>query len=417
MDFIADLHLHGRYSRACSKNLSIANLEKYARIKGLNLLGTADFTHPEWIKELKGNLEDDGSGFLKTKTGFDFVLSTEISLIYTQDNVGRRVHHVVLAPNFDVVNQITEELLKHGRVDYDGRPIFKIPSPDFVEKMRSISPDVEVIPAHIWTPWFGMLGSKSGFDSLKDCFLDQSKHIHAIETGLSSDPEMNYRIKELDNRAIVSFSDSHSYWPHRIGREATIFDIQPSYKSLISAIRENNVKSTIEFWPHEGKYHYDGHRACNVVMSPKDSLSQNKICPVCKKELTVGVAHRVEELADRDEGEKPNTAKPYVHLLPLAELISGIQGGSVTSKKNMATYDNMIKEHTNEMNILLHTPREELLKTVDERIVDTIIRNRNEKIKMKPGYDGVYGVPIFDDSKEILESKPIPKTQMSLSDY
>ncbi|MFP4112717.1 MAG: endonuclease Q family protein, partial [Candidatus Woesearchaeota archaeon] len=290
MEIISDLHLHGKYSRACSKNLSIANLEKYGRIKGLNLLGTADFTHPEWIKELKTNLTEDETGFLKTKTGFNFLLTTEISLIYTDKGKGRRVHHVLFAPSFDVVSQITEELLKHGRIDYDGRPIFKIPSPDFTEKMKEISKDIEIIPAHIWTPWFGMLGSKSGFDSLKDCFDDQAKNIHAIETGLSSDPEMNWRIKELDNKAIVSFSDSHSYWPHRIGREATIFDIKPAYKSLIGSIRENNVKSTVEFWPDEGKYHYDGHRNCNVVMHPKESLKNNNICPVCKKPLTIGEA-------------------------------------------------------------------------------------------------------------------------------
>jgi uncharacterized protein (TIGR00375 family) len=422
-EFIADLHIHGKYSRACSKNLSIENLEKYGKIKGLNLIGTGDFTHPEWIKELKSNLTEDETGFLKTKTGYNFILQTEISLIYTQGNKGRRVHQVVLAPDFDTVDQITETLLKYGRVDYDGRPIFKIPSPDFVELMKEINEDIEIIPAHIWTPWFGMLGSKSGFNSLKECFLEKSNKIHAIETGLSSDPEMNWRIKELDNKAIISASDSHSFWPHRIGREATVFDIKASYKDLTNSLKNNTIKSTIEFWPHEGKYHYDGHRACGIVMDPKEAIKHNNICPVCKKPLTIGVAHRVEELANRDEGKESPNAKPNTHVIPIAEVISGVMGQSVTSKKTFETYYNLINKFNNEINILFNASHEDLAKTVDQKIADAIIKNRNEKINFNPGYDGVYGEPIFDESTKNRQKElknEIPKiigAQKSLVDF
>jgi len=224
MKIISDLHMHSRYSRACSKDLSIKTLEKYAKIKGVNLLGTSDFAHPEWIKELKSELIEDSSGVLKTKNGFPFILSNELSLMYTDLGKGRKVHNVILAPNFEVVDQITDELKKRGRIDYDGRPIFKIPCPEFVEMLHSISKDIEIIPAHIWTPWFGMFGMSSGFNSLKDAFQEKVKSIHAIETGLSSDPVMNWRIKELDKISLLSFSDSHSYWPWRLGREATVFD-------------------------------------------------------------------------------------------------------------------------------------------------------------------------------------------------
>jgi len=334
MKIISDLHIHSRYSRACSKQISIANLEKYAKIKGLGLLGTGDFQHPEWQKELKQELTDDGTGIAKTKNGFSFVYSTEVSLMYT-DGRGRRVHLVALAPNMEIVSQVTEALGKRGRLDYDGRPIFKIPCPEFVEIMREISPDIEVIPAHIWTPWFGLFGSMSGFDSMIEAFKDQAKHIHAIETGLSSDPPMNWRLSQLENRQIVSFSDSHSFWPWRLGRESTILDLKKlTYPAVLKAIRTGEgLKETIEFFPEEGKYHYDGHRNCNVCLSPQEAKKLNNICPVCKKPLTIGVVHRVDELADKPEGYKPKNAKPFRHLIPLSELISAGVGSGIATQK------------------------------------------------------------------------------------
>src|SRR3990167_801139 len=272
MNVIADLHLHSRFARACSKDITLQNLEKFAKLKGINLLGTGDFQHQKWITELKSQLKDNGTGILRTKTNYPFVLQTELSLIYSQDGKGRRVHNVVLAPNFEVADQIVEYLSKKGRLDYDGRPIFKIPCPEFTEALKEISPEIEVIPAHAWTPYFSVFGSMSGFDSLQAAFLDQTKHIKAIETGLSSDPEMNWRLSKLDGITLISSSDAHSYWPWRIGREATVFDMKElSYKELIRAIRDNKVVETLEFNPQEGKYHFDGHRACGVCLSPRES--------------------------------------------------------------------------------------------------------------------------------------------------
>lgn len=392
---IADLHIHSRYSRACSTQINIENLEKYARIKGINLLGTGDFTHPSWYKELKEKLKEEDS-ILKTKNNFNFIWQTEISLIYTQGDKGRRVHLVVLAPDSKAVDQIISYLGKKGRLDYDGRPIFKIPCPEFTEEMKKIDERIEIIPAHIWTPWFSVFGSNSGFNSLKDCFQDQVKNIHAIETGLSSDPAMNWRISGLDGKAIVSFSDMHSFWPWRMGREATIFDIEPTYNNLIKAIRNKKIKETIEVDPAYGKYHYDGHRACNIVFSPQESKKHNNICPVCKNKLTIGVENRVEELADRPVGFKPENAIPFKSIIPLSELIS------LTTKKAIATqavwneYYKLV-DGKSEFDILLNTPLEELKKRVSMELAELIMRNRNGKIKVKPGYDGVYGVPLLSD--------------------
>ena len=414
--FIADLHIHSRFARACSKKTDIQLLEKYAKIKGLHVLGTGDVQHPLWLKELKQELkEKDGLAF--TKTGFPFVLQTELSLIYTQDNKGRRVHVVLLLPNFDAVDQLVEVLSKRGRLDYDGRPIFKIPLPELVEIVRNIDERIEIIPAHAWTPWFGVFGSMSGFDSLKEAFQDQTKHIHAIETGLSSDPPMNWRLKELDNISLVSFSDAHSFWPWRIGREATIFNVNDlTYDNLIKSIRSNRNLETIEFFPEEGKYHFDGHRNCNVCLSPKESKKLGHICPVCKKPLTLGVAYRVERLADRETGKKPDNAKSFKSLIPLMELISAGTKSAVTSQKNWKIFNELIKKFSNEFNILLKSPINELNSVAGERIAGYIERNRSQNIKFQPGYDGEYGKPIFDEESEIKKSNVKP-SQKSLVDF
>ncbi len=400
MNIIADLHLHSRFAQACSKHTTIPLLEKSARIKGLNLLGTGDFTHPIWIKELKEQLSPvpEREGIFQTATGFPFMLTTELSFIYTHNKRGRKVHLCVFAPSFEIVDQITHELLKVGRVDYDGRPIFGMSCHDFVERMKAISSDIEIIPAHIWTPYFGVFGSKSGFDSLKDCFGDQIKHIRAVETGLSSDPGMNWRVKELDNYQLVSFSDAHSSQPWRIGREATVFEGKTgSYNEIINAVRTGEgLKSTLEFWPEEGIYHYDGHSACNVCMSPKESRKIGKICPACKKEMTIGVAHRVEELAEREEGFRGKNAKPYSHLIPLTEIISKAYGKGITTKKVADIYQESLKAGANELDILMSVSAEKLAKHCHRALVELIIKNRNEKIAFKPGFDGVYGEPIIE---------------------
>jgi uncharacterized protein (TIGR00375 family) len=419
MQYITDLHIHSRFSRATSKNLTLANLEKYAKMKGVNLLGTGDFMHPEWQKELKQELTDDGTGIYRTKSGFPFVLSVEISLMYRQDNKGRRVHIVLLAPSMDVVDQITAYFKSFARVDYDGRPIFGKSAIEVTKTLKAISEDIEIIPAHIWTPWFGLLGSKSGFDSVKEAFGDQASHIYSFETGISSDPAMNWRISELDDYTILSFSDLHSFWPWRMGREATLFDFENlTYKNLIKAIRtREGYVGTIEVDPAYGRYHFDGHAKCGVAFSPQESREHNGICPVCGKPLTLGVEYRIEELADRPEGFVPQNPVKHYKLLPFSDLISGVKGGAVATKKNMATYDKFIKVFGSEFNILLRVTQEELAK-VDPELAEHIIKNRNGQIKVKPGYDGEYGKAIFNEKDEVKEKKPeFKKPQKSLTDF
>lgn len=402
MQLAADLHVHSRFSRATSNALTIPNLEKWAKIKGINLLGTGDFTHPEWLSELKQQLSDDGTGILKTQNSFPFVLQTEISLMYSQGNRGRRVHLVVLAPNFEIVNQISEYLGKHGRLDYDGRPIFGMAAVEVVEALKGISDDIEIIPAHIWTPWFGLLGSKSGFNSFEEAFQDQTKHIYALETGLSSDPPMNWRLSKLDRYTIVSFSDSHSFWPWRLGREATLFDLKElTYQNLIKAIRtKQGYSGTIEVDPAYGKYHWDGHRFCSFSCSPKESAKRNNVCPICKRPLTIGVENRVEELADRSEGYKPKDAVPFKTLLPLHEILSKLLASSMATQKTWQEYNALIKEFKDELNILLNVPLEQLRKVTTDKIAQIIIRNRENKIKVKPGFDGEYGQAILETEKQ-----------------
>jgi len=412
MRLIADLHLHSRFSRACSSQLNIENIEKWARVKGLDLVGTSDFCHPKWIEELKNELKDDGTGILRTESGFPFVLQNEISLIYTHKFKGRRIHLLVLAPSFEIVDKITEYLLTKGRVDYDGRPMFNIPCPEFVKEMMKISEDIEIIPAHIWTPWFSLFGSKSGFDSVEECFGEQAKHIHALETGMSSDPEMNWRLSRLDGYNLVSFSDSHSFWPWRIGREATVFDLKElTYKNLIKAIRiGEGLVETIEVNPNYGKYHYDGHRNCDISFSPEESKKHDNICPKCKRKLTIGVLNRVDELADRKD-VKPKNAKPFIRLIPLHELISLHLSAGIATKKVWAKYYEILKAGENELDVLLNVSKEKLLEVADKELVDLIIKNRQGKLKVKPGFDGEYGVPLIGDKPPKKPESKEPATE------
>jgi len=397
---IADLHLHSRFSRACSTAITFENLVKWAKIKGINLLGTSDFTHPIWFKEIKDLLVEK-NGFYYYQD-FPFIITGEISLIYTQER-GRRIHLNLLVPNIEVAEKIHAYLDTKGRRDYDGRPIFKISCEEFVREMMKISKDIEIIPAHIWTPWFGVFGSMSGFDSLKEAFGEQLENIHAIETGISSDPEMNWRIAELENKAIVSFSDAHSFWPFRLGREATIFNKVNSYKEVIEQIRNNSFISTIETNPAYGKYHWDGHRNCNFSCSPEESKKLNNLCPVCNKSLTIGVDNRVEQLATNPMGYKQKNAKPFYTLLPLHELISLITGTAMQSKGVWVIYNNLIKEFGNEFNILLNVSREELIrKEVDAKLIGLILKNRKNNIKVKPGFDGEYGVALIGEEQVTL---------------
>ena len=395
MKIIADLHVHSKYARACSSALSIPNLEKWGKIKGLHLLGTGDFQHPEYRKHIDEHLTEDENGILRTKSGFPLIWQTEISLMYAQ-NGRRAVHLVVLSPNSSVSNKITSYLASKGRVDYDGRPIFGIPCPQFVKDLKAISNDIEIFPAHCMTPWFGLFGSKSGFDSLEECFQDQVKHIYAVESGMSADPPMLWRFKELSKGKVndVSFSDAHSFWPWRIGREATIFNIpELTYKNIINSIRTGQGLKTIETQPAYGRYHWDGHRKCNFSCSPEQTKKLNGICPKCGNPLTIGVDFRVNEIAVHPQNFLPESPKDFYELLPLHELIGLAFSTSLNSKKSWDIYNDLIEKFNNEFNILLEVSKEDLAKKdVNEKLIEIILLNRKNKLKIKPGYDGEYGI-------------------------
>ncbi|MFH1307744.1 MAG: endonuclease Q family protein [archaeon] len=401
---IADLHIHSKYARACSKQISLDNLEKYAKIKGLGLLGTGDFQHQLWRKELDSL--DERNGIVYTKSGFPLIWQTEISLMYSQDGRGRRIHHVILAPSREVVSQITEFLGTKGRLDYDGRPIFGFSSIELVEAMSSISEDIEIIPAHCMTPWFGIFGSKSGFDSLKECFKEKTDKIHAVESGMSADPEMLWRFKFLEGKSIISFSDMHSFWPWRIGRESTIFKLEEgkelSYRGILSQIRQGSFLATIETEPAYGRYHWDGHRNCDFSCSPEETSKLGGICPKCKQKLTIGVDYRVRELAENPVGFMPKNAKPFYKLIPLHELISFSIKSGIASNKTWTVYNNLIEKYGNEFKVLLEVDKQELIKDgFNEKLAKLIIDNRIANLKIKPGYDGEYG-QILD--KEVQKS-------------
>lgn len=405
MEIIADLHIHSRHSRATSKNLSIEILEKYARIKGLDLLGTGDFQHPLWNKEIKEKLREDENGILRTANGFPFILQTEISLMYSEE--GRRaIHLVVLASNLKVADKIIEFLGNKGRLDYDGRPIFGIEASEFVKELKNIDDKIEIIPAHCMTPWFGIFGSKTGFNSLKECFKEQAKHIYAVESGMSADPAMLWRFEEIASGKvnIVSFSDAHSAWPWRIGREATIFEIpELTYDNIIKAIRTGEgLKATIETPPEYGKYHWDGHRVCGFSCGPEKTEELKGICPKCEKPLIIGVDNRVEEIAKHPKEFSRENSKSFYKLLPLHEIISLAKNVGMQTGKCWEIYNSLIKEFGNELDILLKVPKEKLVKSSDEKLANLILKNREGKIRVKPGFDGEYGVALLGETQEKL---------------
>lgn len=406
VEVIADLQIHSKHSRATSKYLSIENLEKYGRIKGLNLLGVGDFQHAEHRKEIDDKLEEDDKGILRTKTGFAFLWQTEISLMYKENDKRRAVHLLIYAPNTKTADKITSYLASKGRIDYDGRPIFGMSCKLVVKELKEINEKIEIIPAHCMTPWFGIFGSKSGFDSLEEAFGEEFKHIYAIESGMSADPSMLWRFKEVAERInVVSFSDAHSFWPWRIGREATVFDIEElSYDNIMRAIRTGEgIKYTIETPPEYGKYHYDGHRNCDFSCNPTKTKELEGKCPKCGGNLIIGVEYRVEEIAVNPAGFKPKTAKPFYKLLPLHELLILYADKGIASKGNWKIYNDLIEKFGNEFNILLNVEKEELReKKVDEKLIDLIIKNRIANIKVKPGYDGTYGIAQLESQKTLF---------------
>ena len=411
MRIIADLHIHSKYSRATSKDMEVQTLSRWAEMKGINVLGTGDFTHPIYFSELKKELEEAEEGLYKPKgknTPVRFMLTAEVSNVFTQDGLGRRIHSIILSPSFETAERINKVLSKRGDLLADGRPTFTFPVKDLLKMLLEIDERCMLIPAHAWTPWFSLFGSNSGFDSIEEAFGDLSKHIYAIETGLSSDPPMNWRLSALDRITLVSNSDAHS--PSKIGRECNVFDCEFSYSAITDAIKKKDKKRflcTIEFFPEEGKYHYDGHRACNVSLNPKETIKLNGICPKCGKKLTIGVLHRVEELADREEGERPENSIDFKHLVPLAEIIGEAIGAEPSSKAVESHYEKLILNGGSEIEVLLETPLEELKKFALPRIIEGIRLVREGRVKVEPGYDGVYGkIKIFDEEKK-EESKQI----------
>jgi uncharacterized protein (TIGR00375 family) len=405
MRFIADFHLHSKFSRATSKDMEVETLARWAKKKGISLLGTGDFTHPTYFAELRSKLVPMGNGLFELKKGekeVKFILTTELSNIYSQGGKVRRIHSLIFAPSFEVVEAIRSKLGNLGKLSSDGRPIFSFTAKELAKMILDISMDCLIIPAHAWTPWFSIFGANSGFDSIEECFGELSSHIHAIETGLSSDPEMNWRLSALDRITLLSNSDAHS--PNRLGREANAFDCVLDYKEIVETIRKKDSKKllfTIEFFPEEGKYHYDGHRQCHVIFSPSQTRDNNYLCPNCHKKLTVGVMHRVEELSDRPAGFIPKNAIPSIHLIPLEEIIAEAMSYRVGTKAVETEYERLTERGGSEFQILLNATPDELASYVPTKILEGIIRMRQGKVSIIPGHDGVYGkISLFPDKKE-----------------
>ena len=417
MRIIADFHIHSKYSRATSREMEVETLARYAERKGIDLLGTGDFTHPQYFAELQGALEPLGNGLFKLrhkKSPVHFILTVEVSNIFSVKGRGRRIHTVIFAPSFEVAEKINTRLARFGKLASDGRPVFGMHVKDIVKLGLDISSDCLFVPAHAWTPWFSVFGSQSGFDSLEECFEEQTKNIYAIETGLSSDPAMNWRLSKLDRITLISNSDSHS--PARIGREANVFECKMDYLEVMDVIKTGDPKRflhTIEFFPPEGKYHLDGHRNCGVVFEPKVSREHDYLCPKCGKKLTIGVMHRVEDLADRPEGFKPEGKIPFKNMVPLDEIIADALGQNVGTKAVDQEYERMIRGLGTELDILFERTAEAMKPHANPRVIEGIFRVRNQQVEIEPGFDGVYGKAKIFSPQDKKATVPV-SSQMEL---
>lgn len=442
MQLITDFHVHSRFARACSKFLTLPALDNWARAKGIDLLGTADFTHPVWFSEIRDQLSEIRPGIFHLKSDFrdrtvvvagdpevEFLLSSEVATIWSQDGKLRRMHTILLAPNLDAAAKLNEKLGQRWKLGSDGRPILGMSAKALAETAWEIDEQFMVIPAHAWTPWFAIFGSQSGFDSIQECFGDLADRIYAIETGFSSDPAMNYRVSALDNIALVSCSDAHSL--NNLGREATIFEVasrdQLTYPTLVQMIKEgspkartaavrsglrpdspraertpsssgaNFLRGTLEFFPQEGKYHSDGHRACGVRLHPDERKKLGGICPSCGRPVTVGVYSRVIDLADRPEGFVPAGAPQVEYVVPLHELVAATQGVGKLSKRTAKVLDSLRAQLGSEFEILRHMSQERIARAGTPDIAELVRMVREQQIRMEPGYDGVYGTLILPD--------------------
>ena len=409
MDFIADLHIHSAYSRATSKDMNLESLYRWAQLKGLAVVATGDFTHPRWFAEMQEKLEPAEPGLYKLKddlcapidaevpescrAAVRFVLSAEVSTIYKKNDRTRKIHSVILSPDFAGAGRLNARLQDMGaNITSDGRPIIGMDCKRLLEFALAASPDNVLIPAHIWTPHFSVLGAASGFDSLDECFEDLTPEIFALETGLSSDPAMNWTLSALDRFALVSNSDAHS--PAKLAREANIFACDFSYPAMMKSLRDKDpagFKGTLEFFPEEGKYHLDGHRACNVRLTPQETRSHDGLCPVCSRKVTVGVMHRVCLLADRAEGFRPLQAFGFESLIPLAEIIAEVHGMGVNTKRVKSEYEKLLARYGSELSILRTCPTAGLRAAGWELLAEAIDRMRCGQVSINPGYDGEYG--------------------------
>ena len=429
MRAITDLHIHGRYSRATSEQMSIPEIARYSKIKGLNLVGTGDFTHPQWLKEINETLTpDQDTGLFKLTKNADspvrFMLTTEVCTIFDYKGESKKIHHVILTPSMETAIQINDLLKRFGDLASDGRPILDMTAPQLVEQVMAVSSENMIFPAHAWTPWFSIFGAFSGFDTIEDCYQDMTKHIHALETGLSSDPPMNWRLSNLDKFALVSNSDCHSFWPWRIGREANVFELEKfSYQQVTGAIIDNDparFKFTIEVDPAYGKYHWTGHRNCKVSLSAQEAIKFGNICPVCRRKLTKGVEQRVEELADRPLNFKREGAPGFLRLLPLSEIIAAVLGtDSPSTQAVWRNYSLLVEKFGDEYTVLIDTPMEAMAKVVDVPIAGAVVKVRNGTAKVTPGYDGVYGQLALGVDGPAVKPKPKSETvkQMNMSDF
>ena len=392
MRLVADLHVHSRFSRATSPDCDLPLLARWATRKGIDVLGTGDFTHPKWQATLDEHLEPQGNDLLRY-AGVWFLATAEIAAIWRQNGRTRKVHLLVLAPGLEAVARINRSLERIGNLASDGRPTLGIALGRLLETIWDAAPSAEVIPAHAWTPWFSVFGSRSGFDSLEECFGKHADRIFAIETGLSSDPAMNWRLSALDRIALVSSSDAHS--PSKLGREASLFDLsEPSYEGIVAALKTRDPGSflgTIEFFPEEGKYYYDGHRACGVALAPCEARAAKNLCPACGRPLTLGVLHRVEELADRPDGDGPATRIPYRRVVPLSEIIAQALGIGQETKGVAREYDRLLACYGSEFRILLDLSDEELAAHTPLPVLEGIRKVRLGELTIEPGYDGVFG--------------------------
>ncbi|PJA83532.1 MAG: DNA helicase UvrD [Nitrospirae bacterium CG_4_9_14_3_um_filter_44_28] len=410
MRFIADLHMHSRYSRATSRDMTPENLWKWSQLKGITVLGTGDFTHPQWLAEIKEKLGNCGNGLFRLEkkrrlndvpascsSEMYFMLTAEISCIYSKNGRMRKIHNIVLAPDFNTAEKINSRLSKIGNLSVDGRPILGLDAKELLSIVLETSEDAMLIPAHAWTPHFSVFGAASGFDSLEECFEELTPHVYAIETGLSSDPQMNWRLSSLDRLTLISNSDAHS--PRKIGREANILDTDVSYTAITNAVKKKRgFIGTIEFFPEEGKYHYDGHRMCGVTLSPEETIRNNYLCPVCGKKVTIGVMHRIEKLADRKDGFKPEKAPVFYSVIPLAEIISETVKVGVNSKAVENKYFKLLENLGNEFKILMDCKTEEIESADSPQLAEAISRMRKGKVSIAPGFDGEYGkVKIFEE--------------------